>query len=283
MQDHMKRLLSGTVTFHGRIQEGVSPSDAVEAVWYNSFAMEPWIQNLALAITNQIIQAAPAGNDSHYGSMVHTLEPFIHVRWLWLTFPTLIVLGSIVFLAASIWQTRLAPTRAWKSSALALLLCSVDDVTKTPSVVRYIDRFDRIPSSIGRVRVALQQTEESGWVFKRVSDACTDPQPASEAQPEKDGPVAKVPGSTPQERLESFDQLAEELAGAHDLGRGERGSSSEARRFAEAEYGLWGIAAGNARAYEIVGAAQRTEQTASCLSVPQSWEIAAVRDEASRV
>jgi hypothetical protein len=53
-------------------------------------------------------------------------QSYVHVRWAWLAFPAAMLLTSLVFLLASMWQTHRSNTHAWKDSALVLLSVALD-------------------------------------------------------------------------------------------------------------------------------------------------------------
>jgi hypothetical protein len=58
------------------------------------------------------------------GKALETLA-FIHVRWLWLILPTVVVIATFVLLIAVIIQTR--KEYLWKSSPLALVFLGMQD------------------------------------------------------------------------------------------------------------------------------------------------------------
>lgn len=74
-------------------------------------------------------------------------------------------LASLLFLGASIRQTRSKNVRAWKSSSLALLFCSVDDVKHASAA--YPNTYDELPSRISKRRLLLQNEGYEGWAFRR--------------------------------------------------------------------------------------------------------------------
>lgn len=95
-------------------QKNDAASAFTQAIYYRSFAgdLDEWISRIAQTMTNAIRVSFPAPVNNRYTGTMSQMEPFIHVRWAWLTFPILMVLSSLVFLVASIVQTRRLRVRA---------------------------------------------------------------------------------------------------------------------------------------------------------------------------
>ena len=49
-----------------------------------------------------------------------TLETYIHVRWIWLLLPLIMVVFGTLFLAVTLWQSRRWNIPNWRISAPAL-------------------------------------------------------------------------------------------------------------------------------------------------------------------
>lgn len=49
-------------------------------------------------------------------------EVFIHVEWVWIVLPVVVILAALVLLVMSIWLAHKRRAILWKSSSLALLL-----------------------------------------------------------------------------------------------------------------------------------------------------------------
>jgi len=95
-------------------QKNDAASELTQAIYYRSFAgdLDEWKSRIAQTMTNAIRVSFPAPVNNRYTGTMSQMEPFIHVRWAWLTFPILMVLSSLVFLVASIVQTRRLRVRA---------------------------------------------------------------------------------------------------------------------------------------------------------------------------
>ena len=59
--------------------------------------------------------------------VAYSFESYVHVRWAWITLPVLVVVLAAAFLASAVWQSRRGRVGVWKSSALAVLFCGIDD------------------------------------------------------------------------------------------------------------------------------------------------------------
>jgi hypothetical protein len=145
------------VTFYAN--DGVSHSNAniVQVVWAQNGRLDTWIQNLAKSISNYFRLSSPATNDSaHYTGTAYSTQPFVRVRWPWLTFPVAMVLASLLFFVATVWRTQRSSVRPWKTSALALLMIDVDDELKVVAEGSLDDREGPV-ARIGEREVLLRE------------------------------------------------------------------------------------------------------------------------------
>jgi hypothetical protein len=98
-------------------------------MWDGSGNWTHWIDKLSRSLTNTICTTWPVSNsiDSrYYAGQVSITQSYVHVRWAWLAFPAAMLLASLVFLLASMWQTHRSNTHAWKDSALVLLSVALE-------------------------------------------------------------------------------------------------------------------------------------------------------------
>jgi hypothetical protein len=110
----------------------------LKSLWHNGTASlstaEQYTAQLARALTihtRQRFSSQDRDLGFAHGSAVKT-ETCIQIRWGWISFPISLVLFTMVFLAATIWQTKKRDhvTRQhghWKSSSLALLFGGLED------------------------------------------------------------------------------------------------------------------------------------------------------------
>jgi hypothetical protein len=148
-------------------------SDYAQAIWLSFDSLDSWIQRVATSMTNYVrvfgsdrLASPPAM--STYDGTAYENETFIQIRWPWLGFPAAMVLGSLLYLIATIVQASGSGAHIWKNDPLPLLLADVD-----PNIKLQADRGMQEPDGLFKVvgsrRVSLND-EEGRWVF-RASEA----------------------------------------------------------------------------------------------------------------
>ncbi|KAI7969247.1 hypothetical protein EIK77_000038 [Talaromyces pinophilus] len=150
--------LNGTV-YGGTANEESYSSDFMQAIWNSTSHIDTWISNLALSMTNDMLQTEPASSSTLYAGTVYRYTGFIQVRWAWLTFPIVIVLGSVGFLVLSMIQTRRSRVGAWKSSPLVMLLADLDRAIKH-KIGGEFNKANELITAVGNEKVVL--TREAG-------------------------------------------------------------------------------------------------------------------------
>jgi hypothetical protein len=99
----------------------------------------------------------------------YNMEKFIYINWLWLIFPILLLVLSLVFLVATIVKTsKDTDTGIWKTSAMPALIYSLPNDLQQGLATSVTSRSKKI-----RIKLMPKQ----GW---RVSGQV---QPASTAPP----------------------------------------------------------------------------------------------------
>lgn len=94
-------------------------SDILETMFHNGPNRIPEsMRNVARAMTNNMRRKSTL---TAPGSAV-ILETYIHVRWLWLLLPEIMVLASAVFLTLTVLQSKCWNVPTWRSSALAVMV-----------------------------------------------------------------------------------------------------------------------------------------------------------------
>jgi hypothetical protein len=122
-----QRLASGSVTIDQ--SSSSADNDFVQAIWENSGNPDPWIQRVALSLTNSLRSGGARGSefyrphDRYNGTAYHTV--FI-IRWYWIILPGTMVVLSLLFLVIVITKTARSDIVSWKGSPLTFLLFSVD-------------------------------------------------------------------------------------------------------------------------------------------------------------
>jgi hypothetical protein len=149
--DTLYAMFNGTAFLD--IESSIASSDGVDAVWRASANLDPWMQQVALSMTNALRNSSGQPSHARYNGIGYQLG--ISIRWLWIALPAAMVLLSLVFLAIVMIQTARSPVASWKGSPLAFLLFDVDQEIKR-SVAGHTDRFNGIKDITSDVKVVLQ-------------------------------------------------------------------------------------------------------------------------------
>jgi hypothetical protein len=99
-------------------------SDVMEAIFLKGASNVPQtMANVATAMTNNVRQKS--GTVAR-GTAI-ALETYIHVQWLWLLLPLIMVSLATILLALTVWQSRRWDIPNWRSSALAAMMHGVQE------------------------------------------------------------------------------------------------------------------------------------------------------------
>ena len=91
------------------------------------------------------------------------------VQWLWTLYPLILIILSIYFLFHTIISSVRNGVSAWKTSALPMLFCRVDEKLRERAGDA-MDEPDGIEERVGDLRVALSRADDGQWGFRMVSD-----------------------------------------------------------------------------------------------------------------
>ncbi|CAG5185822.1 uncharacterized protein ALTATR162_LOCUS11412 [Alternaria atra] len=92
------------------------------------YDFEGGLSNLTRAITNNM-KSRGVGTVPIEGTAWKS-EKIVQIRWVWITLPAILLVGSLVLLCATIWEGRRTQAPVWKSSALATLLHGLSEETQ---------------------------------------------------------------------------------------------------------------------------------------------------------
>jgi hypothetical protein len=145
------------------LESSSAASDAVDAIWSASANLDPWIQRVALSMTNALRNSSGLPSHALYNGTGYQLG--ISVRWPWIALPAAMVVLSLIFLAMVMVQTARSPVASWKGSPLAILFFDVDQEMKR-SVLGHTDRFNGIKDTVSDARVVLRGQPGGIWTFK---------------------------------------------------------------------------------------------------------------------
>lgn len=135
-------------------------SDIIQALYKQSNLSER-MNNLAVSMTNDIREH----NDSKYGSVLGTAwqtQTYVHVRWAWFSFPAIVTLLALLFLAGSMIETSQRKILIWKSSNLALLFHGrgLDFRGTGQDRASTISKIDEV---VEDMKIKLVQDDEHAW------------------------------------------------------------------------------------------------------------------------
>ena len=103
-------------------------SDIVQTFYWDYYqyatGLETAMSDLATAMT---VAFRSFNGATPVRGVAFSFESYVHVRWGWIALPVVVVLLAAVFLGAAVWQSWRGRVGVWKSSALAVLFCGVDE------------------------------------------------------------------------------------------------------------------------------------------------------------
>ena len=108
-------------------EEGLYPGmwSIVQSAPYD---INPLFVKLTDAMTNNI-RSLPSGTEKMEG-IAWSTQTFVEARWLWVTLPVTLTLGTLLLLCSTILVNRAQRVPTWKSSALATLLHGITEHTR---------------------------------------------------------------------------------------------------------------------------------------------------------
>ncbi|CAN9105862.1 unnamed protein product [Alternaria alternata] len=150
--------------------------DGYDGPTFREMDFNPWLapnnitrhlERLAAAMTGAM--RSNADSNEMIPGRAYNMEKFIHISWLWLIFPILLLVLSLVFLVATIVKTsKDIDTGIWKTSAMPALIYSLPNDLQQGLATSVTSRSKKV-----RIKLMPKQ----GW---RVSGQV---QPASTAPP----------------------------------------------------------------------------------------------------
>lgn len=158
----LNSFMSETFTGSGGLNNsGSAFSSDVQQALYNTQNISARIDNLAVAMTNNIRQQNDSLVDSARGIAWKT-ETYVHVRWAWFAYPAAVAVLAVIFLAGAIIETAQRDVLVWKASNLALLFHGQGlDLTDRASVK--VNRLSSMSDMAKDIKIELTQTLEKDW------------------------------------------------------------------------------------------------------------------------
>ena len=163
-------------------------SDWVEAIWDATAAsgisggsggisggggkgLHDWIANFAQTMAAEIRRrgSAEAASQTVYRGSAVEMAPFIRVRWVWMLYPTVMVVLSVGYLVGTMVASARDRVAVWKGDVLPMLFCRVDG-----EIMRRAGDAMEVPGGledkVSRIRVALAREEDGRWAFRMVEE-----------------------------------------------------------------------------------------------------------------
>ncbi|KAK3341296.1 hypothetical protein B0T25DRAFT_465506, partial [Lasiosphaeria hispida] len=174
LRSFMTAITSGTVQADASALDYTS--DWVEAMW-NATAggmdsLDRWIATFAASMSTEIRRSGKLSSDSgsgkRYDGSAMQLAPFIRVQWYWLVYPAFMIVLSVYFLLHTIIASARDGVSVWKSGALPMLFCRIDDNIHD-RVGDGMDVPDGLEERVGDVCVAMYRGENGQWGFRTAS------------------------------------------------------------------------------------------------------------------
>jgi Protein of unknown function (DUF3176) len=175
MNEFLSTFLNGSVTKGGYAWDirGAAQLQAIYSTGNVNFdhINETW-KNLSDSITTYMRQK---GSDDFSAPAIGQAlrdQTCVHIQWLFLTYPAILVFVAIVFFICMVFETQRgeAGSHDWKSSPLALLFHGLDREALNKGESTRTVRAKEMVRIAERTPVRLKQTED-GWQFVRVQEA----------------------------------------------------------------------------------------------------------------
>lgn len=155
----------------------------MKQVMFREVKYSPWLspnnithhmERIAKAMTD-VIRSDTASNELIAGS-AYARETYIAVQWGWMTFPLLMLLMSMIFLAATMYKTSQEDHNdvgIWKTSAMPALMYGLPKKTQMDIMS---DHAARGAVGRGSSKVRIRLLPKQGWRVSGASHLATSPQ-----------------------------------------------------------------------------------------------------------
>ena len=158
----LNSFMSNTFTGSGGLNKtGSAFSSDVQQALYNTMNIPARINNLAIAMTNNMRQQNDSLDNPIHG-ITWKSETYVHVRWAWFSYPAAVAVLAVIFLIGSIIETAHREILVWKGSNLALLFHGRDIDLTNPPLVK-VNKLSRMSDIARNVQIKLVQTLDKDW------------------------------------------------------------------------------------------------------------------------
>jgi hypothetical protein len=140
-------------------------TDIITAFYWNYYKYPAGLTMLMsdLATSMTVAFRSFSGAEPVAGSVLSS-ESYVHVRWVGITVPVVVILLTGLFLVATSLWTNMSKTKIWKSSALAMLFYGLDSETR--KLFDDDESFAEKKRSAGRVKVRLDDSGDHGCFLR---------------------------------------------------------------------------------------------------------------------
>lgn len=168
LQGFMTSIITGTV--YADVSKIEYSSDWAEAMWNTSDHLQDWVTTFATSMTGEIRRHRTLGGSTgaRYDGYGTHLEPFIKVQWRWLLYPCGMIFLSVYYLFHTIIAGARDGISVWKSGALPMLFCRVDERIQD-RVGDGMDGPGGLEERVGHLQVAMYRAENGQWTFRTTS------------------------------------------------------------------------------------------------------------------
>lgn len=126
------------------------------------------IQGISDTLTFYIRTEGPSPPlDERFAPIVGESIPVVVVRWLWLSFPLILLVGGLIFLCLTIYETHRRNVRPWKGRRVPLLLARLDDSVRAQAQGGLVSRTG-LDDRVGNLHVRLDFKGDDDIAFRRV-------------------------------------------------------------------------------------------------------------------
>lgn len=185
LRDFVDPLMAGTYeTQFGIINFS---SEWIEGIYNAHLNLPMWIRRFSISLTNEVrLHGVVLSKDSsrYYGHGFE-MQNRIIVSWLWMMFPTIMIVISIYYLVHTIIKGARDGISVWKSDSLPMLFCRID-----PSILAMVGDGMDLPNGlddrVGEVKVCLMREEDGDWVFKPMESEASSSESSSSSSSDSD-------------------------------------------------------------------------------------------------
>ncbi|KAG7040164.1 arginase family protein [Colletotrichum scovillei] len=144
-------------------------SDWAEGIYNAREKLPEWINRFSISLTNEVrLHGEIRDKDQHrYTGRAYEMVQVIMVDWLWMLFPTGLIIISIYYLLHTIIRGARDGISVWKSDSLPMLFCRIDG-SILAKVGDGMDVPNGLDVAVGNVNVCLLREDDGDWVFKPI-------------------------------------------------------------------------------------------------------------------